>query len=144
MKTLDPLKILAISTIFLVVLYLTSAIIPAAILSLAVFLVLHLQTVPKNLLKLGGIFLFALLIYPLVGGYFTAIIGYGIFVAVLHKYSESRYAFILALLFVIICPVLLIINRNEVAETFAVFAYLFLSAGLIQEVINLFRSKQTC
>ncbi|MDO8515122.1 MAG: hypothetical protein Q7S14_01355 [bacterium] len=131
MKELVPAKILAVSVVFLAVLYLTSDIVSAVALSLVTLLALH------NFLKLGGILFFSLLIYPLVGGYLTAIIGYGTFVVIFHKFSDGRYAFGLALFFLILCPILLVLKKNEVAETSAVFAYLFLAAGAIQEVIHL-------
>lgn len=130
MKELVPAKILAVSIIYLAVLYLTSDIIPAIILSLVVFMVLH------NFLKLGGIFLFTLLIYPLVGGYLAAIIGYVILVIFLGKFRDGRYAFGLALFFLIFCPIMLVFEKNDVAETSAVLAYIFLVTGLVQESIK--------
>ena len=83
MKELEPVKVLAVSVVFLVALYVTSDIIMAAALSLIVFLALN------NLFKLGGIIFFSLLIYPLVGGYLTAIIGYGAFAIIFHKFKRQ-------------------------------------------------------
>lgn len=137
MKELVPSKIITVSVIFLTVLYLTSDIIPAIILSLAVFMALH------NFLKLGGIFLFTLLIYPLVGGYLAAALGYGAFVIVLGKFHDGRYAFGLAMLFLIFCPIMLVFKKNDVAESSAIFAYIFLLTGLIQEGIKWARTPKT-
>ena len=123
MKPPDPIKVLFASGIFLAVLYFTSAVFPAVLLSLAVFLILH------NLLKLGGLFLFTLIIYPLVGVYLAAIIGYASFIMVFHKLDEGRYAFILALFFLVLCPVLLVTDWNDIAEIAAVLAYIFLIWG---------------
>lgn len=136
MKELEPVKILAVSVVFLVALYVTSDIITAATLALVVFLALN------SLFKLGGILFFTLLIYPLTGGYIAAAVGYGAFVIILGKISNGRYAFGLALFFLILCPILLVLKKNEVAETSAVFAYLFLAAGAIQEVIHLIRPEK--
>ena len=131
MKELEPVKVLAVSVVFLVALYVTSDIIMAAALSLIVFLALN------NLFKLGGILLFTLLIYPLTGGYIAAAIGYSTFVIILGKIRDGRYAFGLALFFLILCPILLLIKKGDTAETSAVFAYLFLVVGAVQEVIHL-------
>jgi len=93
----------------------------------------------NNLVKLGAILFFTFLVYPLTGPNFGAIFGYIAFLY-LFKKSEGRYAFIVALFFLILCPFLLIAKREKVAEESAIFTYYFLVIGTFQEIIDMFRS----
>lgn len=94
------------------------------------------------LLKTGGVFVFTALIYPLVGGYTASILGYIVFVSVHNKFGESRYAFGLALFFLILCPILLISGKGTAAENSAVFTYIFLVVGAIQGIADLGRRRK--
>ena len=94
-------------------------------------------TVKKdNLIKAGGILLFVLLIFPLGGPHFAAIFGYLAFLY-LFKKSDGRYAFAVALFFLILCPFLLIAKKDKIAEQSAIFTYYFLVLGTVQEIIGL-------
>jgi len=95
----------------------------------------------SDLIKIGGILLFVFLIYPLTNVYLAAIIGYITFLIVFRK-SDGRYAFSVALFFLILCPFLLIAKKDKIAETAAIFTYYFLVIGTVQEIINLIRNPQ--
>lgn len=91
-----------------------------------------------GLIKFGGILLFIFLIYPLTNGYLASIVGYVAFLVVFKK-SDCRYAFAIALFFLVLCPLFLLVQRDTVAEKSAIFTYYFLVVGTIQEIINLVR-----
>lgn len=84
--------------------------------------------------KLGGIAVLVILVYPLTSAYLAAITGYIAFLFAFKK-SDGRYAFSIALLFLILCPFLLIANKGKTAEISAIFTYYFLVIGTIQEII---------
>ena len=90
-----------------------------------------------DLIKIAAILLFVYLIYPLTGAYFGAIFGYLAYLYIFKK-TEGRYAFTVALFFLILCPFLLIAKKEKIAEKSAIFTYYFLVIGVIQEIIDMF------
>ena len=95
----------------------------------------------NSLAKFTAILLFALLIFPLTGPYFGAVFAYLTFLYVFQK-SEGRYAFMVALFFLILSPFLLIAKKDKIAETSAIFTYYFLVIGVVQEIIDIIRNPQ--
>jgi len=101
----------------------------------------QVQVTRMDLFKLGGILVFVFLIYPLVSAYLAAILGYILFL-IIFRQSDGRYAFAVALFFLILCPFLLIARKDKIAETSAIFTYYFLVIGVIQELISLVREPK--
>lgn len=94
----------------------------------------------KKLIKIGGIFVFSILIFPLTNPFVSVIGGYLVFLY-LFKRNDGKYAFIISLFFLILCSVLLIFNKEKVSEISAVFTFYFLVIGTVQEIINLVRHR---
>ena len=61
----------------------------------------------------------------------------GYFIFVLLRRIESRLSAGLALFFLILCPILLQLKENALAEEFAVYAFYFLSITVIQQIQEL-------
>ena len=59
----------------------------------------------------------------------------------LYKF-EGRVSISLALGFLILCPFLLIFNKEAIAEKAAVWAYMFLLVGVIQMIIEYIREER--
>lgn len=96
----------------------------------------------SQLLKSGGILVFILLIYPLAGAYLALIFGYIALLIIFHKFSDGRYAFGIALFFLVLCPFLLLAKKDKIAETSAIFTYYFLVIGTLQEIIEIVRKPR--
>ena len=61
--------------------------------------------------------------------------------SVFHFKFEGRVSISLALGFLILCPFLLIFNKETIAEKSAVWAYMFLLVGVIQMIIEYIRKE---
>jgi len=96
----------------------------------------------NDLVKGGGILIFIFLISPLINIYLVALIGYIAFLIIFKK-NDGRYAFAIALFFLVLCPFLLIAKKDKIAETAAIFTYYFLVAGTVQETIAIIRKPRT-
>lgn len=59
----------------------------------------------------------------------------------LYKF-EGRVSIAVALVFLALCPFLLILNKEAVAEKSAIWAYVFLVVGVAQEVVEYRKSKK--
>lgn len=55
---------------------------------------------------------------------------------------DSRISIAIALLFLISCPVLLILKEEALAERMAIFAYAFLVCGVIAQIKECFKEKK--
>jgi len=65
-----------------------------------------------------------------------------LWVATLKVYREdNRKSFIVALIFIALCPVFLVLKSEPTAEQFGAWAFMFLVAGTIQALIELRGSK---
>jgi hypothetical protein len=59
--------------------------------------------------------------------------------AVLGWRLEGRFSILGALIFLIMCPILLVLKKDPVAEKAAVWVYMFLAVGVVQQIIELKR-----
>lgn len=91
-----------------------------------------------DLAKIGGSLLLIYLISSLASPTWALLIGYLVFSLILGKF-EGRYAFAVALYFLVLCPFLQIIKNPKAAENAAIFTYYFLVTGTLQELITYFR-----
>ena len=57
----------------------------------------------ENLIKAGGVLVLTVLLYPLTGSTLSMVLGYVFFVFVFRGYTRGRFAFIIALVFLISC-----------------------------------------
>lgn len=73
---------------------------------------------------------------------FNASLIAGFFILTYFLKLDDRAAFVVALFFLIICPLLLIYPDSELAEKAAVSAYYFLVIGVVWQIINLIRQKK--
>lgn len=137
---MDPKRILIICLCFLSILLLTQILELAIIISIIISILIF-KIPEESVLKFAGIILLSFLLYPMVGMYFAVVTAYGLFVVIFNKLNEGRYAFGIALLLLIFCPMLLVMGRNISAETSAIFAYLFLVVGSVQKIIFLIKKK---
>jgi len=55
---------------------------------------------------------------------------------------EGRFSIFAALIFLILCPFLLIFKKDPLAEKAAIWAYMFLVVGVIQQLIELKRKPK--
>ncbi|MDO8610243.1 MAG: hypothetical protein Q7R95_06850 [bacterium] len=78
-------------------------------------------------------------IFVIKGGYDGIILLFtGLWTLVLIGYSvEARINFIFALIFLVFCPILLILKLDTIAEKSAVWTYMFLVVGTIQSIIEM-------
>lgn len=89
----------------------------------------------KTILKILGISLAMLiglnlkinLLYVLFGAYFLAVVLFAI---------DSRLSIALGLGWLVVTAVVLVFKLQAIAETFAVYAYLFFAIGVIKAVIE--------
>lgn len=135
---MEPKKIAIICLCFLLSLFLTQSPELAVVVSIAVSILLF-KIPGTQILKFTGILTLTFLLYPLLGEYIAVVVGYGIFIYIFDKLNEDRYAFGISLLFLVFCPLLLVIGKSESAETLAIFAYLFLIVGSVQKIILLMK-----
>lgn len=96
----------------------------------------------KNILSAIGISLIlSLLFLPIVGVYFAVILGYLLFSYLTQKFA-GKFAYSIALFFLIFCPFFIIAKKDNLAESFAIVSFYFLIMGTIQEIINLVKLKK--
>lgn len=90
----------------------------------------------KRLLSVLGISLiFGLLTFPLIGIHLASIVAYLSF-SYLMKRFDGKYAFIIALFFLIISPIFIILKKNDLSEGTAMFSFYFMIVGTIQETVR--------
>ena len=67
----------------------------------------------------------------------------GLWVLVVWLYKfEGRVSIGIALGFLVLCPFLLIFNKEPIAEKAAIWAYMFLVVGVIQQIIEYRRERR--
>ena len=49
---------------------------------------------------------------------------------------ESRVSFLIAFVFLVFCPILIITSNQALAETFAIMAYYFLCIGVVTQILE--------
>lgn len=96
-----------------------------------------------DILKFGGMVLLTLLIYPLVGLTLALVLGYGGFIIAFPRYRSNRWSFIVAILFLIGCPIFLITKQDVMAVQSATLAYIFLIIGVFQVLANSVGQKKS-
>lgn len=77
-----------------------------------------------------------ILVFPLVGIHGAGIFTYLTFIY-LFKRFEGRYAYLVALFFLIFSPFLIILKQDSLSENFAIFSFYFMILGTVQEGIRL-------
>lgn len=123
--------------VFLVALFLTGDLVVAVYSLFATGVVMYFVRSDILLLKIGGVMLFTSLVYPLIGMQLAIVAGFLGVLWVFKKALDGRFAFGAALLFLVLCPTLLAIKQDAIAEGSAIFAYYFLATGVIQEIVAL-------
>ena len=143
MKDISPVKITFACFVFLASLFLSGDVMVAVYSLFVTGLVMYFFRENKslwsgdNLLKTGGVVLFASLIYPLIGIQLAFVAGFLGILWVHKKILDGRFSFGAAIFFLILCPVLLALKQDKFAEGSAIFAFYFLTAGTFQEIIAL-------
>lgn len=80
--------------------------------------------------------LVSLLAFPLVGIHIAGVIAY-ICYCYFSRQFDGKYAFIIALIFLIFCPFFIILKQDPLSESFAIFSFYFMILGTFQEGIRL-------
>lgn len=143
MKDISPVKITFACFIFLASLFLSGDVVVAVYSLFVTGLVMYFLRENKslwsgdNLLKTGGVVLFSLLVYPLIGIQLAIIAGFLGILWVFKRNLDGRFSFGTAIFFLVLCPILLAIKQDKFAEGSAIFAYYFLVTGVIQEIAAL-------
>lgn len=83
----------------------------------------------------------SLLAFPLVGVHIASIITY-LSLSYLLKRFDGKYAYIIALFFLLFSPFFIILKNDPLSESFAIFSFYFMILGTIQEVIKLVGVKK--
>lgn len=128
--------------VFLVALFLTGDLAVAVYSLFVAGVIMYFIRSNALLLKIGGVALLTALIYPLIGMQIGIIVGFLGVLVVFKKGLDGRFAFGVAIFFLVLCPVLLAVKQDLVAEGAAIFAYYFLATGTIQEIIGLVINPQ--
>ena len=89
-----------------------------------------------------GITVFAIILGIYLGWGNMEILIFGIFIWSILKPISSRYMAIPALFFLSITPFLLILERKEKAEEFAIYAYYFLVLAVIMGIYEIQKDKK--
>lgn len=148
MREISPVKITFACFIFLASLFLSGDAVVAVYSLFVTGLVMYFFRGRKdlwsgdNLLKTGGVVLFASLVYPLIGMQLGVVAGFLGILWVHKKILDGRFSFGTAIFFLVLCPVLLAMKQDKFAEESAIFAFYFLAAGTFQEIIALIVNPQ--
>lgn len=148
MKDISPVKITFACFVFLAALFLSGDVVVAVYSLFVTGIIMYFFRGRKELwsgdvlLRTGGVVLFASLVYPLIGMQLAVVAGFLGILWVHKKIPDGRFAFGTAIFFLVLCPVLLAIKQDKIAEGSAIFAFYFLVAGTFQEIIALIVSPQ--
>lgn len=148
MKDISPVKITFACFVFLASLFLSADIVMSLYCLFLAGIVMYFLRGYKELwssiilLKIAGVIVFSSLIYPLIEAQLAIVAGFLGILWVFKKGQDGRFSFGAALFFLILCPVFLSLRQDKIAEGSAIFAFYFLTAGTIQEIINLIVNPQ--
>lgn len=94
--------------------------------------------ISRSLLSLILIILvIAIIVYKtgVAGIIYLSLLFFSVWVFCFAFLSDRRYVYILALIFLGLCPFFLIINLEEIAEYLSMFAYLCLVMGVTKDIL---------